>query len=99
MNESNPGELREIFGDAIGYWERRRIVYNAVLISVVAGWLICTWPHFREALTWSSLGKMLILGVIANLCYSAAYLADVPAQKSSFREVWQRRRWSLWLAG
>ena len=37
--------------------------------------------------------------MIANLCYSAAYLADVPAQKSSFREVWQRRRWSLWLAG
>jgi len=99
MNESDSTGLREVPGDAIRYWESRRIGYNLILIAVVAGWLVGTWPHFRNALTWPSLGRMAILGLLANLCYSTAYLAEIPAQKSAFRDSWQRRRGIVWLTG
>jgi len=68
-------------------------------MAVVVGWLALTWPHFREAFTLQSLLSLFVLAVLANVCYCAAYLADVPMQYSSFRAVWQRRRWVLWLAG
>jgi hypothetical protein len=37
--------------------------------------------------------------VLANVCYCAAYLVDLPLQYSSFRAAWRRRRFALWLAG
>jgi len=96
---SPPGELRRILDDAIRYWEPRRLGYNLVLTAVVVGWLALTWPHFREAFTLQSLLLLFILAVLANVCYCAAYLVDIPMQSSSFRAVWQRGRWGLWLAG
>lgn len=36
---------------------------------------------------------------MANVCYSVAYLADILLQFSPLHELWQRRRWGLWLAG
>lgn len=47
--------LRDIVADAIRYWETRRITYNLAPAAVVIAWLVSTWPHFREALTLSSL--------------------------------------------
>ena len=99
-NESaSTASLREILNDALRYWERGRILYNAALAAVLIGWLIWTWPHFRGAMTLQSLLQLFILAVLANVCYCAAYLADVPMQYSSFRAVWRRRRWGLWLIG
>jgi hypothetical protein len=46
-----------------------------------------------------SLLLLLILAILANVCYCAAYLADVPLQRTIFQAVWRRRRWGLWLAG
>jgi hypothetical protein len=40
-----------------------------------------------------------VLGLIANAFYSVAYLVDIALQTASFRSVWRRRRWVLWLAG
>ena len=57
------------------------------------------WPHFRPASTLGSLAKVLILAAIANLFYCAAYLVDIPAQRSPFWATWRRRRWILWLGG
>ena len=94
-----PGELRRILGDAIRYWEPRRLGYSLILVAVVVGWLALTWPHFRGAFTLESLLSLSVLAVLANVCYCAAYLADVPMQSSTFRAVWRRRRWALWLAG
>jgi hypothetical protein len=37
--------------------------------------------------------------VIANILYSTAYIPDVFIQFSSFRSVWRRFRWMLWLIG
>ena len=87
-------------GDAIRYWEPRRVVYNLVLTAVVIGWVALTWPHFRDALTVLSLLKLIALGLLANACYCAAYLVDIPMRRWSFLGGWwQRWRSGLWLAG
>ena len=94
-----PSEFRGILSDAIGYWERRRIIYNLLLIAVVIAWIVLTWPHFRPAFRWDSFVALLVLAVLANLCYCAAYVADLPMQYSSFHQMWRRWRWILWLGG
>jgi hypothetical protein len=71
---SVPPPLREIFTDALRYWERRRIGYNIVLALIGLGWVVFTWPHFRSAFTWGSLLALFVLAVLANACYCAAYL-------------------------
>ncbi len=91
--------LREILSDAIRYWEPRRIAYNVALALVVAGWVVVTWPHFRGAWGFEDLLALLVLAVLANVCYCAAYLADIPMQYSVFKVAWRRRRWALWLVG
>lgn len=96
---SSSGRLRDILRDTIRFWELGRIAYNLVLAAVVIAWLVATWPHFREALTLLSLVRLTILGLLANICYSAAYLVDVPMQYSPLRAGWRRWRWRLWLAG
>jgi hypothetical protein len=42
---------------------------------------------------------LFLLAVAANICYCAAYLADVFVQASGFREVLQRVRWVLFVLG
>lgn len=93
------GQFREIVTDAIGYWERRRILYNVILATVVALWFMVTWPHSKPALTLQTLFFFFVLAMLANICYCAAYVADVPMQCSLFRTVWQRWRWGLWTVG
>ena len=93
------GSLREIFADAMRFWEPRRIVYNLVLTAVVVGWLVVTWPHFRPAFTLESLFKLFILGMLANFAYIAAYLVDVPMQYASPRAAWRFGRRGLWVMG
>src|SRR6266481_6694916 len=91
--------IRELLADAAHFWEPRRISYNLALIAIVFTWLIATWPHFRPALTLASLGIFTVLGLIANVLYSVAYLIDMGLQTASFRNAWRQRRWVLWLAG
>ncbi len=91
--------FRAPLADAIRFWELRRIFYNLVLSIVLVAWLVLTWPHFRPALTFSSLLLLVILALLANACYCAAYLVDLPMQHSSLCAVWRRWRWALWLVG
>ena len=91
--------LRALLDDALRYWEPRRILYNLGLAGVVLAWVALTWPHFRPALTLQALALLFVLAVLANVCYCAAYLVDLPLQYSSFRASWRRRRFVLWLAG
>ena len=99
LSSSPPPESHSIFADALGYWERGRVGYNLILAAVVISWIVLTWPHSRPAFTWSSLGALLGLAALANLCYCAAYFADVPMQYSPFRALWRRWRWGLWAIG
>jgi hypothetical protein len=96
---SPASSFRRLVSDAIHYWEPRRLVYNSVLAVVVFVWLVATWPHFRPMLTRQSVLLLVVLGLIANVCYCAAYFVDIPLQSSSFGNIWKRRRWGLWLLG
>jgi hypothetical protein len=91
--------FRDLITDAIRYWEFRRVGYNLVLAAIVLGWVALTWPHFHSAFTWPSLLALFVLAVLANVCYCAAYLVDIPLQYSAFQNSWRKRRWALWLIG
>jgi hypothetical protein len=92
-------EFREIITSAIRYWEHGRIIYNIVLALVVA---IIAFVNWEVATTHFSLDKLLslfMLAVLANIAYCAAYVADLLAQLSDFRQTWVRSRWVLWAIG
>jgi hypothetical protein len=99
ISEQKSGPFRLFFAEAIRYWETRRLIYNFALSVVCFGWFVVGWPHFRPALTLSSLPPLAIFALLANVCYCAAYLVDIPLQRSSLGAVWRRRRWALWLMG
>ena len=98
FGKTPPGSSRGVFMEAVRFWEPRRLIYNFVLTAVVVFWLVATWPHFRGAMTLHSLLLFTILGLLANVCYSAAYIVDIPLQ-SSFLSARARRRWGLWAVG
>jgi hypothetical protein len=97
--QMDKSSLRETLGDAIGYWEPRRILYNIILATVFVGWVVLTWPHFREAPILQALLFLVIYAGAANLCYTAVYLVEIPLQRSAFRALWQHWRIGLWLVG
>ncbi|PYT13492.1 MAG: hypothetical protein DMF51_10600 [Acidobacteria bacterium] len=89
----------EIAADAMRYWEPRRVLYNLVLTGVVLAHFITAWPGSRVLLAWNTLFELIFLGVLANVCYCAAYAVDLFAQYSALRAVWVRRRWVLLAVG
>ena len=91
--------FRGLFSSSARFWEPRRILYNLILFAVCVIWLAASWPHFRPALHLPYLFPMAALALFANLCYSAAYLVDIPLLSSDFRSTWLSRRWILWLVG
>ncbi len=90
---------REPLGDAVSYWERRRIFFNAILAAIFLGWIVLTWPHFSHASIGQGLLFLVFYAVMANLFYSMAYLVDIPLQHSPLRTAWRRWRIGLWLIG
>jgi len=85
--------------NALSYWEIRRIIYNAVLAAIVIGYFIANLPASLELITPDAIFALFILAVLANIAYCAAYLVDVFAQMSGFRDLWLRLRWILFLIG
>ena len=98
MNSLEPS-FRDILDSALRYWEWGRIPYNVILAVIVLCWFAFSWPHFRALVSFAGLQLFFVLAVLANVCYSAAYLVDIPLQYSSFRPLWVRRRWLLWGLG
>ena len=96
---SAPNPFRANLMAALHYWEPRRVGYNLVLFAVAIASITATWPHFRPAFTLNSLPPLIVLALLANVCYCAAYFVDLPLQMSVFAARWQRLRWSLWLLG
>jgi len=90
---------RIAFSDALRYWEPRRVLYNLVLLVVVVAVYVADLPGARSALTFDLLQGLFVLAVLANVAYCAAYVVDVAAQLSTFRELWLRFRWILLLIG
>lgn len=98
-------EFRDSVADALRYWERRRLLYNALLTAVALSWVVLTWPHFRPVRLLDNppgdahpaLLILVILAFLANVCYCAAYFVDIPLQLTFV--TWHRYRWALLLVG
>jgi hypothetical protein len=99
MTEINPHSKTPAFRDAAHFWEPARLLYNAILTTVVLLWVALTWPHFRSALTLDSFEAFVVLGLLANLCYSAAYVAELVMQPTLPQSRWRLFRRALWVLG
>lgn len=91
--------LRQSATDAIGYWETRRLLYNAVLAAVVVFCFGAEYPASRAILSIDKALFLFVLAVLANVAYCAAYIVDLFAQASSYGDHWRRRRWALFAVG
>ena len=96
MAEQN---FRESLTDAIRYWEPLRLVYNAVLAVIVLFYFWMGYPASKAAFSVNSILLIFLLAVLANVAYCAAYLADIFAQASGYRETWRKYRWVLFAIG
>jgi len=84
---------------AVRYWEVRRFLYNAVLTAVALGWVVATWPHFLPAIAMSSVLPLGVLALLANLCYCAAYGAELMVQVCAPISARDRWRLAIWIIG
>ena len=91
--------VREAISAAIRYWEPRRLLYNAVLLIVVATVFVLGLPISRSQLNVNLLLFLFIMAVLAIVAYCACYVVDVAAQVSDFRTIWLRFRWTLFVVG
>jgi hypothetical protein len=91
--------IREYITEAIRYWEPRRVVYNVVLVGVVGVYFWLGWPASQHILTADTILVLFLLAVLANVAYCAAYLVDIFAQMSNFREAWNAARWIVFVIG
>lgn len=94
-----PIPIREVVSDAIGYWERGRIIYNLVLAAIVIGCFASSWPDSASRLNADLVQRFFLRAVLANVAYCGAYIPDLLAQVSDFRAVWRRHRWVLFVIG
>ncbi len=95
----NIDDAKSYLTNAISYWEIRRIIYNAVLAAIVIGYFVASLPSSLQLITPDVIFALFLLAVLANIAYCAAYLADIVAQMSGFRDLWLRLRWILFLVG
>jgi hypothetical protein len=72
--------VREAISAAIRYWEPRRLLYNGVLLIVVATVFVLGLPISRSQLNVNLLLFLFIMAVLANVAYCACYIVDVAAQ-------------------
>ena len=85
--------------DAIKFWEPGRILYNLALAAVVIIHFIARYPASRAALSLDLALGTFLLAVIANVAYCAAYIVDLFAQASGFRNLWRQYRWIVLAIG
>lgn len=96
---TRPGSRGKGLIDAARFWEPRRLLYNALLFGFVVIWVVRSWPHFRPAMNLEGLGVATVLGLLANVCYCAAYLAEIAIQNATSSAAWNRQRWAVWVVG
>lgn len=87
------------FANSARFWEPHRIPYNLALTGILATWFLATWPHFRPAMTPFHLFQFFMMGVMANVCYTLAYVADFGFQRVFSGGSLLSVRWALWILG
>lgn len=96
---SMPADGAVDWRDAVRWWEWRRVAYNAVLTALFVALTIRTWPRLRPELGPDKILPLLVLALLANLCYSTAYLFDPLLSASSNPRTRHRVRLAVWVAG
>jgi hypothetical protein len=95
MTTATPeNDARYAFGDALRYWEPLRVLYNLALVVASVAWVVLSWPHFRESLTWQHVAALSVLALLANACYCSAYIADLFVQRTADQDNVKRWRWT-----
>lgn len=89
----------DLAGNALRYWEPRRLLYNLALAAVVIVHVIAGWPGTQVLLTRDHVFALFLLAVLANIAYCAAYAVDLFVQFSAARSEWPRWRWILLTIG
>jgi hypothetical protein len=92
-------DARAALTGAIAYWEPRRVLFNLVLAIVTGTVYMANFPHSRAQFTFDTLQALVVLAVLANMAYCAAYPVDVLAQLSGFRATWLKLRFLLFATG
>lgn len=92
-------QVPELITDALRYWELRRVLYNILLTVVFLGHFLAAWPDSRASLTLDGFLALFGLAVLANVAFSAVYVADLFIQLSGFRESRRSWRWLLLIVG
>ncbi len=85
--------------EVIQYWERRRLIYNAVLALIVVAGFALAWPRSVSWFSAPALPALVQAAVLANAVYCAAYLVEWLFHLTRYRESWRRRRIILFVAG
>lgn len=91
--------FRELISSALRFWEPARILYNAILFAIVAGYFVAAWPQSRSMLSLDLVLGLFLAAVLANVAYCAAYPIDIFLQLSGYREQWLQLRWTIFLLG
>jgi hypothetical protein len=81
------------------YWEPRRLIYNLVLVLVVAGHFVAALPQSWTRLTFDTLPLLFFLAVLANVCYCAVYIVDLFVQFSGLHLSWAKGRIVVLIVG
>lgn len=76
-----------------------RLLYNAVLAAIVVVYFGIYYPASRAVLSTDFGLYLFLLAVLANVAYCAAYVVDIFAQASGYREQWRRYRWVVFTIG
>jgi hypothetical protein len=91
--------FRDSATDAIRYWEPRRLLYNGVLSAVILIYFVLAYPASRSTVSVDGAFFVFLLAVLANVAYCAAYVVDIFAQATDYRERWKRYRWVVFVLG
>lgn len=95
----SPTPFHEALKGAVRWWETRRILYNLAMTALACLVVVRTWPHFRPAIRWSSVPPLVVLALIANVLYCAAYVPELMMIDADWRERWRKWRWALFTLG
>ena len=75
------------------------MVYNAVLAVIVVVYFGINYPGSRSVISIDLALFLFLLAVLANVAYCAAYVVDIFAQASGYREQWRKYRWVVFIIG
>jgi hypothetical protein len=91
--------FRDSVTAAIRYWEPRRLIYNVVLAGIVIIYFGLSHGMSRSKISIDLALLLVLLAVLANVAYCAAYPVDIFVSASGYREQWVRYRWIIFVIG